>query len=390
VDVCQGIIRKNISKTGLAASIDNYPQIWARDTVITFLGATLSRDSEMLAAFRTSLETLGDHQDKFGQIPFQIKLADNRVAFGSCDSTIWYVIGCCLYAERSGDGDWLKSRAPSIRKALDWCGIRDFTKVGLICSLEADDWADLLCHRGHVLFTNSLMVWALDYASALLSRSYPEESESWASGAKQSVEAIQRSFWVAPLGSFEDKTHTQMRAQMSIRLRKLPYFLSWISFGEFGERFDAAANLLSILTGVAKPEQAISILDYIRQEGLDSPYPIQVIHPVIMPGEKDWRDVYMVWGHGHPYHYQNGGIWPWIGGLYVAALVKAGLQERASEQLVALARALKLGKSEPWECNEWLHGQTGNPMGARFQAWSAGMFLYAHHCVESGNTPGFY
>jgi len=27
VKVCRGIIRKNISKTGLAASIDNYPQI---------------------------------------------------------------------------------------------------------------------------------------------------------------------------------------------------------------------------------------------------------------------------------------------------------------------------------------------------------------------------
>jgi len=35
----------------------------------------------MLAAFRISLETLGSHQDKFGQIPFQIRLAANRLHY---------------------------------------------------------------------------------------------------------------------------------------------------------------------------------------------------------------------------------------------------------------------------------------------------------------------
>ena len=389
VQVCHGIIQKNISKTGLAASVDTYPEVWARDTVITFLGAAASRDPEMLAAFRISLETLGSNQDRFGQIPFQIRLADNHVTYGSCDSTMWYVVGCCLYGRRSGDYGWLERHAPSIHKALDWCEMRDFSKSGLISSLEADDWADLSCHRGQVLFTNSLMVWALNDASALLARSYPKESEHWATRAQHSMEAIQRFFWVAPPGSFEDKTHMQVRAQMSVRLRKLPYFISWISVFEFGERFDAPANLLSILTGVATNDQAISILDYIHQEGLDLPYPVHVIHPVIMPGERDWREYYMVWGHGAPYHYQNGGIWPWVGGLYVAALVRAGLKQRAYEQLVSLARALELGKGEPWECNEWLHGQSGNPMGAKYQAWSAGMFLYAHHCVQRGEVPEF-
>jgi len=44
VESCRAIVRKNVSRSGLAASVDNYPQIWARDTVITFFGATVSHE----------------------------------------------------------------------------------------------------------------------------------------------------------------------------------------------------------------------------------------------------------------------------------------------------------------------------------------------------------
>jgi glycogen debranching enzyme len=76
--------------------------------------------------------------------------------------------------------------------------------------------------------------------------------------------------------------------------------------------------------------------------------------------------------------------------LYVAALVRAGRRERAGAELALLAAAnLALKDGEPGAFNEWLHGQTGKPMGARWQAWSAGMFLYACHAVESGACPGW-
>ena len=39
--------------------------------------------------------------------------------------------------------------------------------------------------------------------------------------------------------------------------------------------------------------------------------------------------------------------------------------------------------------NEWLHGQTGHPMGFSQQAWSAAMFLYAEHAVRTGQLPLF-
>jgi hypothetical protein len=37
-----------------------------------------------------------------------------------------------------------------------------------------------------------------------------------------------------------------------------------------------------------------------------------------------------------------------------------------------------------WGFNEWLHGTSGHPIGYDKQAWSAAMYLYAEHAVQSG------
>jgi glycogen debranching enzyme len=78
-----------------------------------------------------------------------------------------------------------------------------------------------------------------------------------------------------------------------------------------------------------------------------------------------------------PDHYHNGGVWPFIGGFYVAALVKRGRFDEAAEALEKLAKLNRRG-----EFNEWHHGATGEPMGVRDQAWSAGMYIYARECVR--------
>jgi glycogen debranching enzyme len=90
-----------------------------------------------------------------------------------------------------------------------------------------------------------------------------------------------------------------------------------------------------------------------------------------------------------PYQYHNGGIWPFIGGFHIAALVKVGWMHEAENLLGDLAGANRLGVRDEWEFNEWLHGETGHPMGYPYQAWSAGMYVYAYHAVKTGETPLF-
>ena len=73
----------------------------------------------------------------------------------------------------------------------------------------------------------------------------------------------------------------------------------------------------------------------------------------------------------------------------MAALVRDGQLDRAGATLGLLADANRLGKEGEWEFNEWLHGVSGRPMGHPLQAWSAGMYVYAHHALRTGETPFF-
>ena len=81
-----------------------------------------------------------------------------------------------------------------------------------------------------------------------------------------------------------------------------------------------------------------------------------------------------------PNHYHNGGIWPFIGGLWVRFIHKLGIRDLARRELARLAALCSLGVSQEWEFNEWSHAETGRPMGKRFQAWAAASYLRA--CQE--------
>ena len=97
----------------------------------------------------------------------------------------------------------------------------------------------------------------------------------------------------------------------------------------------AFGNLLAILFGVADAERTRHILRYLRQVGADEPFPVKAIYPPIFPGDKEWRDYYRSRNLNLPHHYHNGGIWPFIGGFYVATLVHTGFYPMA-QYLIAL------------------------------------------------------
>ena len=82
-----------------------------------------------------------------------------------------------------------------------------------------------------------------------------------------------------------------------------------------------------------------------------------------------------------PHHYHNGGIWPFIGGFYVTALVHDG---RKVEATAALERLAQLNEAGGF--NEWHHGATVEPMGDRDQAWSGAMYIHAWHAVQGTTT----
>jgi GH15 family glucan-1,4-alpha-glucosidase len=181
---------------------------------------------------------------------------------------------------------------------------------------------------------------------------------------------------------FLDEEANILLGQKLSLLNERPFYLPYISFRNYGTWFDSLGNLLAIIFGVADDKKANLILDYIQQTGVDSPFLVKAIYPPITPGHLDWRGYYFNRNLNIPNHYHNGGIWPFIGGFYVLALVASGRLDQAGEQLNRLAQANKKGKTQPWGFNEWLHGITGEPMGHDLQAWSAAMYIYAYQAVK--------
>jgi hypothetical protein len=184
----------------------------------------------------------------------------------------------------------------------------------------------------------------------------------------------QRKEWLYPIKRVE--------TELVVR----PYYLPYMAFRDYGDRFDTFGNLLAILFGVADRQQANLILDYIDDCGLNEPFPVRALYPAIHPGDKDWRDYFRVRNLNQPDHYHNGGAWPFIGGFYVAALVQAGRIDEAAAQLEKLAQMNRLGVREEWEFNEWFHGTSGRAMGFAGQSWSAAMYIYAHDAVTQGTV----
>jgi glycogen debranching enzyme len=113
------------------------------------------------------------------------------------------------------------------------------------------------------------------------------------------------------------------------------------------------------------------------------------LFPYIQPGDPDWRPRYEQFNKPGDYH--NGGVWPFVCGFYIAALVAAERFRLARTRLEQFADLVKPAREQKVEFgfNEWFDARTGRPRGQDWQAWSAAMYLYAVACVERGSTPFF-
>lgn len=394
LDHAREVLNRECSPIGLMASPEGYPHVWARDSVITSLGAVLALEHAL--CLRRSLETLGSQQSELGAIPNNVSVATGRLDHtnaGSVDSNLWFILGHHIQFKMFGDVDFLRAHGSSLERALLWLRYQDSNGCGLLEVHEAADWADLLANRFNILYDNVLWYASLR-AMAALARVVGADGTRYDALADDVRHKIRIVLWVGTENADEWGAtcpgHTEWKhtlSQVDPVLVKRPFFLPYVAFRDFGDYCDVFGNLLAILFGVANPAQEKRILDYLHQVGIAEPYPVRALHPVIHPGNKDWREYYRNNNLNLPDQYHNGGIWPFVGGFYIAALVKAGRMKEATHQLEKLAEVNRQGIDEEWEFNEWCHGQTGRPMGYPHQAWSAGMYVFAHRCVQEGRVP---
>jgi hypothetical protein len=380
-------LRRCCCPSGLKASGRpvGHHQIWARDSMIALLGARFAPDPQIQEALQSSLSVLKNHRAPGGAIPNNVDAESLHTNFRAyADGGLWWIVGSTLLAPDR----------EAIREVLHWYEFQDVDQSGLLSMQEGSDWQDLFCTRGKGLYLNCLYVLALRRAADLSDQSNDAvEAARLRARAEQVAGRINAFFWYR--GDNDMQRHhahsfstvgTPLRDSMG-RTREFPpklfltderYYLPYLGFRALGEWFDSLGNLLAILAGVADEQQTNLILDFIPRHSMDL-LPLRALTPAVRPGDPDWRNYYGALNAPHRYH--NGGVWPFLGGFYVAALVKAGRHEAAARALQSLAQLNQSG-----QFNEWHHGETGEPLGARDQAWSAGMYLFARECVKRGEV----
>jgi hypothetical protein len=368
--------------------------------MISLLGICADGLEDLVPAICVSLDTLTARQSPLGYIPLNVASDGNRSTAnaGAIDSNLWYIMGHHLLDRTFGAENVLERHRDAIERAMLWVRYQDSDDDGLLESQEAADWADLLANRGKVLYSNVLFAMALRAYAAMAERidlPDPALHTQLAAVATARLNALHwvesdHGLWASVTSPELTGGHSESRRLVQTTVAQLwgrPFYLPWVAFRDFGDWCDVLGNSLAIVARVADPLRADQILTYFDEVGVARPYPAKAIHPSIQPGHKDWRDYYRNGDRSLPDQYHNGGIWPFIGGFLVAALVEAGRHGEAAEELERLAGALREGHGEPWEFNEWHHGRTGRPMGASQQAWTAALYLFAFRAVADGAVP---
>jgi glycogen debranching enzyme len=400
-DRAVAVLEENAVQKGLRTSAAYYNQIWARDAFISFLGANVIENEKLLECARTTISTFARTASPLGQIANFYDLESDIPEYGysgSTDSTCWYITGLADLFHTTDDRVLLGEPLEAAIAAYKWLRHQDANNTWLIDSPPGADWMDAAVQRaGKTLYNNTLFQIAARAIEGLLS----------ASGR-----TIEEPYWIDPNALRERFTDVFLPKSESLEriagywprlalalvqggsLNVPPkHYLHYVSFSRIDTHFDTLSNLLCILSELASTETALSILALMKTKRLASPYPTRCLDPpyrgegVSFDGAFD--SSLPVQHRSPPYAYHNGAVWPFIGGMHVAALYKLGVADAPAE-LENLAKANFLLKAdEKVGFNEWIHAKTGEPLGQYGQSWSAGMFIGAVQASRRKQILGF-
>ncbi|HLP59929.1 MAG TPA: hypothetical protein VK186_13900, partial [Candidatus Deferrimicrobium sp.] len=331
-----------------------YHEPYTRDLLISLLGILiLSKEDyedepdnydKMIKKILKVLETLAENQTERGHIP---SLVNSKEEFGASDTTPLFVLAVGLFQAIpgknvvGGNKDQEKKLNEAVQKAKTWMEYQSPDDSGLVAQLEANDWRDEMWgFQGFCLFINTLV-----YSYLRLSKHKVDHER-----AEKIKEQMNQH---VPYGLLT--THENFFAMcVSKRCIKNPNDIS-----DFNKWFDLMGNSLAILSGIASPKKAGNIISWVDENYVEAMKPKGIIArikwlwaklkkrkklglppnflPFVQERDMEWCERYKE--HCLPGNYLNGGIWPFVCGFYIAALVANGKMALAEK---------KTGESAKW------------------------------------------
>jgi len=363
------LLRRCVTRAGFVAALDpraNYPRIWSRDGCICGLAALVSGDGELVGALCRTLDTLRRHQGPSGQIPSNVTVDGSEVSYGGkagrVDATCWYLLTTCLHGRLAGDDERVADSWASLTHCCQVLRAWEFNDGGLVYVPVAGDWADEYVLSGYLLYDNVLRLWALRELDAAAQRLGRQTHHGRAALGDLVAER------------FAPRRHAGENAS------EPAFFRAGYHPGAEFAQFDAFGNALCCLLEVGLPEDRLGALGHASEVSRHNLVP--AFHPPILPGEPDYDALQRAAGgafRNQPGRYHNGGLWPMITGFWALAARKLDQPEVAERFTAGIREANQRDAShrDEWGFHEYLDGNSGQPGGARHQAWSAAAELIA-------------
>ena len=159
------------------------------------------------------------------------------------------------------------------------------------------------------------------------------------------------------------------------------YFAGNLGPGRMDFRFFSMGNLLAVLSSLADDEMAAGVMTTFsrRFDDLVAAMPVKMIFPAL-DGE-EWRIMTGCDPKNMAWSYHNGGSWPFLSWLLVAAALRAGREEMAEKTLELLAA--RIDRDEWPEYYDGINGRLIGRRARRFQTWTIAGFLAAALLAES-------
>lgn len=367
-----------VSKEIVHAGYRNFSESWARDFGFAAYGLLALKQYNPV---KETLEAFLWHQTPDGQLPVKLHSVDVVTRFlhsffgreqpnelllkpkylsghgaPSLDGQALLVIAALAYAQATGQILFLENHWDELRAAMRWLeGYRTGSDDDPLLHQGAfADWADSIARRGCVLYTNVVYWKALSEMAVAATRlNMQQEAVYYFVKAENVLRAINKRFWRADLGYFvTSDTLTQLSSD---------------------------GNLLAIAWGLARRDQAESILGVMEAARMAEPVPTRVTYPSY---PRNLIALENILGGVASYH--TSASWLWIGAWHVIALVKTGRLEQAAELVSRILAVIARDR----QVNE-VHAPSGKPLASMWYTaeapltWNAGMVIYACRIFES-------
>ena len=350
-----------------------YPQVWIRDTA-TFMG--YAKQFYPIDVLSRILEHFLEHQGEGGDIPDWVDTegrTDKNTVETDQESSL--VLAALEIAE--ADAKWLNKPVKNKRvmdrleQALEWVweNRRDKDR-NLLTSGFTADWGDVentypddqrankLSDRSTLVFSIYTQAKYIQAMDALIKMAKLQEASD------EQLKKIQ--IWTSRRKTLETQTRELLY------LKDKGYFITHIvPSDKAGKYFEMEKNMLAvggnaeaIIAGLMNRGQVKRFLDVLEKQR--QKYGLRTVSFTLIPPYPEGFFPHHLLRH--PWSYQNGGEWDWIGGRVVKALFKTGFSQEAETYLLEIVKK----NLANFSINEW-EDRSGTGQGAHFYVGAAGV-----------------